>query len=251
MVGLFNWSASQPATAQREAGPARPQDRRRAVHRPGLLERQPGADSRRRGLRRTAAVRLQHHRRRPDPATVPNSWAPRATSPSALSMWARSAGATPASPAPANWWAATPRNCALPPTSTRGAWKALAAEVSAADREAGVTVAMKEEPGLVRVTLAAPANREVQWYVQLRQAAGACGRFRVLRTAQGIVYVDLRQATSAPQPAGARRGMTPASKASRCASARPSSRRASARMRRRRSCFRSMGSIAGSRSTRA
>jgi hypothetical protein len=52
------------------------------------------------------------------------------------------------------------------PESTKGTWKALAAEVSAADREAGVTATLKEEAGLVRVTLAAPQNRAVQWSVR-------------------------------------------------------------------------------------
>ncbi len=59
-----------------------------------------------------------------------------------------------------------PTELRLATASTRGAWKALSAEVSPADREAGVTVAMKEEPGLLRVTLAAPANREVHWSVR-------------------------------------------------------------------------------------
>jgi hypothetical protein len=47
--------------------------------------------------------------------------------------------------------------------STRGVWKALTAELAGSDRNAGATVAMKEEPGLLRITLAAPMNREVRW----------------------------------------------------------------------------------------
>jgi hypothetical protein len=50
--------------------------------------------------------------------------------------------------------------------STRGVWKPLAAEVSPSDREAGVTVAMKEEGAWVRVSLGASANREVRWFVR-------------------------------------------------------------------------------------
>jgi len=54
-------------------------------------------------------------------------------------------------------------------SSALGNWKAMAAEVSKADRKAGVTVSMKEEPGLLRVTLAAPANREVKWQVRFEK----------------------------------------------------------------------------------
>jgi len=50
--------------------------------------------------------------------------------------------------------------------STRGEWRPLAAEISRADREAGVAVAMKTEPGLVRITLTSPTNCEVQWSVR-------------------------------------------------------------------------------------
>jgi len=59
-----------------------------------------------------------------------------------------------------------PTELRLLTTSTRGAWKPLTAQVSEADREAGVTITMKEESGLLRVTLAAPANREVRWSVR-------------------------------------------------------------------------------------
>jgi hypothetical protein len=62
-------------------------------------------------------------------------------------------------------------------TSTVGAWRPLAAELSPADREAGVTVAMQPEPGLVRVTLAAPTNREVQWAVRFVNARGVSPTF--------------------------------------------------------------------------
>lgn len=56
-----------------------------------------------------------------------------------------------------------PTELRISPASTRGGWKPLAAEVAPADREAGVVVTMKEEGGLVRVTLASPTNREVRW----------------------------------------------------------------------------------------
>ena len=80
--------------------------------------------------------------------------------------------------------------------STLGTWKALAAEISQADREAGVTVIMKEEPGLLRVTLAAPANREVKWHVQFdKQPVPAAAS--VAPDATKDVYVDLRQTTRA------------------------------------------------------
>lgn len=51
-------------------------------------------------------------------------------------------------------------------SSTLGNWTALAATVSKADRKAGVIVSMKEEPGLLRLAIAAPANREVKWQVR-------------------------------------------------------------------------------------
>jgi len=50
--------------------------------------------------------------------------------------------------------------------STQGTWKGLAAEVSPADREAGVTISLQEHSGLLRVPLASPTNREVQWTVR-------------------------------------------------------------------------------------
>jgi len=59
-----------------------------------------------------------------------------------------------------------PTELRLVPESTGGNWKPLAAEVASADREAGVTVTMKEEGGLVRVSLGAPTNREVRWSVR-------------------------------------------------------------------------------------
>ncbi len=44
-------------------------------------------------------------------------------------------------------------------------WKARAVELSAADRAAGVTASLIEEPGLVRVTVRSPVAREVRWRV--------------------------------------------------------------------------------------
>ena len=84
----------------------------------------------------------------------------------------------------------------LATTSTLGTWKALAAEVSPKDREAGVTVAMKDEPGLLRVTLAAPTNREVQWTVRFDKQPVPTTSSTVPDTAKDI-YVDLRQAIRA------------------------------------------------------
>jgi len=48
------------------------------------------------------------------------------------------------------------------------AWTAAAVEVAAADRNAGVTTALKQESGLVRATLAAPESREVDWSVRFK-----------------------------------------------------------------------------------
>ncbi|MCL5096337.1 MAG: alpha-galactosidase, partial [Candidatus Omnitrophica bacterium] len=53
--------------------------------------------------------------------------------------------------------------------STQGMWKALEAAVSKADQDAGVTVSIKNDPGLIRLTLAAPANRDVQWSVRFEK----------------------------------------------------------------------------------
>jgi len=81
-------------------------------------------------------------------------------------------------------------------TSTRGAWKPLAAEVSAADRAAGVTAALKDEPGLVRVTLASPTNREVQWFVRFDKQPMPAAAATALETAREV-YLDLKDATRA------------------------------------------------------
>jgi hypothetical protein len=51
----------------------------------------------------------------------------------------------------------------LSPRSTRGFWKSAAAQVSAADRAAGVTVETREADGWVRVTLQSPQSRKVHW----------------------------------------------------------------------------------------
>jgi hypothetical protein len=50
--------------------------------------------------------------------------------------------------------------------STKGEWKPAAVEVSAEDRTAGVTAVMKEERGLLRVTLQSGQSREVSWKVR-------------------------------------------------------------------------------------
>ena len=84
-----------------------------------------------------------------------------------------------------------PTELRLATTSTVGAWKAVAAAVTKADQDAGVTVAMKEEPGLLRVTLSAPVNREVQWSVQFeKRAPTAATEIDAKET-----YMDLRQAS--------------------------------------------------------
>jgi hypothetical protein len=51
-------------------------------------------------------------------------------------------------------------------SSMQRTWNPRSAEVSPADRKAGVIVTMKPEPGLLRVTLAAPFNREAKWLVR-------------------------------------------------------------------------------------
>jgi hypothetical protein len=51
-------------------------------------------------------------------------------------------------------------------TSTQGKWKATAAELRRADQNAGVTAKWSQEAGLLRVSLAAPLNREVHWSVR-------------------------------------------------------------------------------------
>jgi hypothetical protein len=53
--------------------------------------------------------------------------------------------------------------------STRGVGK-HAAEVSKEDRNSGVSVSMKEDGRLLRVKLAAAANREVRWSIRFDKA---------------------------------------------------------------------------------
>ncbi len=84
----------------------------------------------------------------------------------------------------------------LATTSTRGTWKALASEVSAADREAGVTAAMKEEAGLLRVTLKSPTQREVKWSVRFEKQPVLAAASAAPDTSKDV-YVDLRQAVRA------------------------------------------------------
>ena len=84
----------------------------------------------------------------------------------------------------------------ITPSATQGTWKALAAEVSQADREAGVTVALKEEPGLLRVTLSTPTNREVQWSVRFDQQPVPTNSATAPDSTKDD-YFDLRQARRA------------------------------------------------------
>ena len=61
--------------------------------------------------------------------------------------------------------AGDPYELRVPTTSTAGAWKPVAAEVSEADRAAGVSVSMKAEGDLCRVTINSAASRDVKWKV--------------------------------------------------------------------------------------
>lgn len=61
--------------------------------------------------------------------------------------------------------AGDPYELRVPTTSSAGAWKPAAAEVSAADRAAGVSVSMKVAGDLCRVTINSAAGREVKWKV--------------------------------------------------------------------------------------
>jgi len=47
--------------------------------------------------------------------------------------------------------------------SNKGAWKFKRCDVSNEDQKAGVTVAVKEESGLVRMTIQSPESRDVEW----------------------------------------------------------------------------------------
>jgi hypothetical protein len=53
--------------------------------------------------------------------------------------------------------------------STSGGWSAGVAEVTRADREAGVIVDSKGDDGLMRVTLRSPQSRSVSWRVRFAQ----------------------------------------------------------------------------------
>ncbi len=50
--------------------------------------------------------------------------------------------------------------------SARGNWKSAGVQISAADRAAGVSASLKEEPELLRVTIQSPANRDVNWKIR-------------------------------------------------------------------------------------
>lgn len=86
---------------------------------------------------------------------------------------------------------ADPTELRIATLSTQGTWKAVAAAVAKADQDAGVTVAVAEEPGLVRITLTAPANREVRWSAQFERP----GPVAAARTGQET-YINLQQAAS-------------------------------------------------------
>lgn len=49
-----------------------------------------------------------------------------------------------------------------------GTWQMVGAEVAAEDRQVGVTVAVREEAGLVRATIRSPVSREVHWQVSFQ-----------------------------------------------------------------------------------
>ena len=59
-----------------------------------------------------------------------------------------------------------PTELRILPTATRGVWRALSAEVAKPDQAAGVTAAIKEEGGLIRLALTAPSNRAVRWSIR-------------------------------------------------------------------------------------
>ena len=50
--------------------------------------------------------------------------------------------------------------------SSRGNWKSTGVELSSEDRAAGVSVNLKEEAELVRVTIQSPVNRDVNWKIR-------------------------------------------------------------------------------------
>jgi hypothetical protein len=56
----------------------------------------------------------------------------------------------------------------VPASSGRG-WSVAAAEVSAADKAAGVRITPKKAPDLVRVLIESPSGREVSWFLRFQQ----------------------------------------------------------------------------------
>jgi len=52
--------------------------------------------------------------------------------------------------------------------TSSGTWQIAGAEVAAEDRQAGVTVAVREDAGLVRATIRSPVSREVHWQVNFQ-----------------------------------------------------------------------------------
>jgi alpha-L-fucosidase 2 len=92
-------------------------------------------------------------------------------------------------------------------TSSQGTWKALVGEVSPGDRKAGVAVSMKEEVGLLRVTLQAPTNREVQWSVRFDKQPVPTTSSTAPDTGEDL-HVDLRQAARASSGWGTPRNNT-------------------------------------------
>ncbi len=83
-----------------------------------------------------------------------------------------------------------PTELRIATSSTAGAWEAVAATVSKADQEAGVTVSMKEEAGLLRITLGAAANREVNWSVRFEKCTPQ-GKAASLRSEGALLDFDL------------------------------------------------------------
>jgi len=64
-----------------------------------------------------------------------------------------------------------PTELRIVPGAAKQAWSLTAAEVSAEDRAAGVTLTTKTEANLIRVTIQSPAGREVHWSVRLAPPA--------------------------------------------------------------------------------
>ena len=66
------------------------------------------------------------------------------------------------------WSAATTTSCGSRRPARKHAWRFVAAEVSAADRAAGVTVRAAEGRDGIRVTIDSAADRDVAWTVRFK-----------------------------------------------------------------------------------